>query len=49
MDFGMFFGILIFDPKWGLCMMANFNNAFMSRIFGVFWSSFLHRITVNDL
>ena len=46
MDFGMFFGILIFDPKLGccmgysLCMMADFENALISRIFGVFWSGF---------
>ena len=55
MDFEMFFGILIFDPKRGfcmgysLCMMADFENALISRIFGVFWSGFLHRTTVNDL
>ena len=55
MDFDMFFGILIFDPKWGfcmgysLCMMADFENALISRIFGVLWSGFLHRTTVNDL
>ena len=55
MDFDMFFGILIFEPKWGfcmgysLCMMADFQNALISRIFCVFWSGFLHRTTVNDL
>ena len=55
MDFDMFFGILIFEPKWGfcmgysLCMMTDFQNALISRIFGVFLSGFLHRITVNDL
>ena len=55
MDFDMFFGILTFEPKWGfcmgysLCMMADFQNAVISRIFGVFWSGFLHRTTVNDL
>ena len=55
MDFDMFFGILIFDPKWGfckaysLCMMADFQNALISRIFSVFWSGFLHRTTLNDL
>ena len=55
MDFGMFVGILIFEPKWGfcmgyrLCMMADFQNALVSRIFGVFSSGFLHRTTVNDL
>ena len=31
------------------CMMADFENALISRIFGVFWSGFLHRTTVNDL
>ena len=51
----MFFGILIFEPKWRFCidytfcMMADFENALISRIFGVFWSGFLHRTTVNDL
>ena len=55
MDFDMFFGILIFDPNEGfcmgysLCMMADFQNALISRIFGVFSSGFLHRTTVNDL
>ena len=55
MDFDMFFGILIFDQKWGfckgysLCMMADFQNALISRIFLVFSSSFLHRPTLNDL
>ena len=42
----MFFGISIFDPKrrfcmgYSLCMMADFQNFLISRIFGVFWSSF---------
>ena len=55
MDFDMFFGILIFDPKWwfclgySLCMMADFQNGLISRIFGLFSSGFLHRTTVNDL
>ena len=55
MDFEMFFGILILEPKWGfcmgysLCMMTDFENALISRIFGVFWSGFLDRTTVNDL
>ena len=55
MDFDMFFGILIFDPKWGfckgysLCMMADFQNGLISRIFSAFSSGFLHRTTVNDL
>ena len=46
MDFDMFFGILIFEPKWGfcmsysLCMIADFQNALISRIFGVFSSGF---------
>ena len=54
-DFDMFFGILIFDPKsrfcmgYSLSMMADFQNALISPIFGVFWSGFLRRITVNDL
>ena len=55
MDFDMFFGILIFEPKsefcmgYSLCMMADFENALISRIFGVFLSGFLQRTTVNDL
>ena len=55
MDFDMFFGILIFDPKSGfwmgysLCMMADFQNALISRIVGVFSSGFVYRTTVNDL
>ena len=55
MDFDMFFGILIFDPKsrlymgYSLCMMADFQNALISPIFAGFWSGFLQRITVNDL
>ena len=54
MDFEMFFGILNFDPTSGfrmgysLCMMADFQNALISRIFGVFSSGFLQRTTVND-
>ena len=32
-----------------LCMMADFENALISQIFGVFWSRFLQRTTVNDL
>ena len=49
-----FFGILIFEPKWGfsmgfsLCMMADFQNALISWIFRVFWSGFLHTTTLND-
>ena len=34
---------------YSLCMMADFENALISRIFGVFWSGFLHTTTVNDL
>ena len=34
---------------YSLCMMANFQNGLISRIFGVFWSGFLHRTTLNDL
>ena len=32
-----------------LCMMADFQNALISGIFGVFWSGFFYRTTVNDL
>ena len=55
MNFDMFFGILIFDPKGGFCMgysfclMADFQNGLISRIFSVFWSGFLHKTTLNDL
>ena len=34
---------------YSLCMMADLQNALISRIFGVFVSGFLHRTTVNDL
>ena len=34
---------------YGLCMMADFQNALISRIFGVFLSSFLHRTALNEL
>ena len=34
---------------YSLCMMADFENALISRIFRVFLSCFLRRITVNDL
>ena len=30
-------------------MMADFQDALISRIFSVFWSGFLHRTTVNDI
>ena len=42
MDFDMFFGILIFDPKLGFCkgyspcMMGDFENGLISRIVSVF-------------
>ena len=42
----MFFGILMFDPKLGFCMgyslfmIADFENALISRIFGVFLHGF---------
>ena len=55
MDFDMFFGILIFDPKWGfckgysLCMMGDVQNDLISRISSGFWSGFLPRTTRNDL
>ena len=55
MDFHMFFGILIFDPKSGfcmgysLCMMADFQNGLISRIFSVFWSGFFEKTTPNNL
>ena len=48
----MFFLILIFDRKWpfgqgySLCMMANFQNGLISRIFGVFSSGFVNRTTL---
>ena len=34
---------------YSLCMMADFQNALISGIFGVFWSGFLHRTPVSDL
>ena len=34
---------------YSLCMMADFQSALISRIFGVFWSGFLQGTTVNDL
>ena len=34
---------------YSLCMMADFKNALISRIFGIFLSGFLHRTTLNDL
>ena len=55
MDFDMFFGILVFDPKgrlcmgYSLCMMTDFQNGLISRIFNVLLSGFLKRTTVNGL
>ena len=55
MDFEMFFGILIFDPKWGfckgysVCMISDFENGLISWIFIFFWSGFLHRTTRDDV
>ena len=55
MDFDIFFEILIFDSKLGfcmgyiLCMMANFQNGFISQIFDVFSSVFLRGTPLNDL
>ena len=34
---------------YSLCMMADFQNALISRRFSVFGSGFLRRTTVNDL
>ena len=34
---------------YSLCMIADFQNVLISRIFGVLSSGFLHRTTVNDL
>ena len=34
---------------YSLSMMADFQNALISRIFGVFSSGFLKRTIVNDL
>ena len=54
MDFDLFLWVLFFKPKWGffmgysICMMVAFQNAFISGIFLVFWSGFLHRTTLND-
>ena len=31
------------------CMIADFENALISRIFNVFWSAFLQKTTGNDL
>ena len=40
------------DFAWAIifgCMMADFQNGLISRIFRVFWSGFLQKTTVNDL
>ena len=34
---------------YSLCIRADFQNALISRTFGVFSSGFLHGKTVNDL
>ena len=34
---------------YSLSLMADFQNALISRIFVVFWSGLLHNTTVNDL
>ena len=34
---------------YSLCMMADIQNALISKIFGGFWSGLLHRTTLNDL
>ena len=34
---------------YSLCMMADFQNGLISRVFGAFWGGFLHRTTVNVL
>ena len=34
---------------YSLCMMADFENGLISRIFGLFSRGFLRRTTVNDL
>ena len=45
MHFDMFFRILNFHSKsgfcMGLCMMADFQNGHISRIFRGFWSGFI--------
>ena len=33
---------------YSLCMIADFENNLISRIFSVFWSGFLHRTTLNN-
>ena len=54
MDCDMFFGILIFDAEWWFCkgysdcMMADFQNGLISRIFSVLWKGLLQPTTQND-
>ena len=33
---------------YSLCMMADFQNGLISRIFGVLWSGFLQATNAND-
>ena len=55
MDCDVIFKILLFDLKCGFCMgyspcmMAAFQNGLISPVFGIFWSGFFHRTTLNDL
>ena len=34
---------------YSFSMMADFQNALISKMFRVFWSGFLNRTTLNDL
>ena len=34
---------------YSVSMISDFENAVISRIFGVFWSGFVQRTTGNDL
>ena len=34
---------------YSLCMMGDFQNGLISRIFSVFWSGLLHKTTLNHL
>ena len=34
---------------YSFSMMADYQNALISKMFLVFWSVFLHRTTLNDL
>ena len=33
---------------YSLCITGDLQNALFSGVFGVFWSGFLHRTTLND-